>query len=132
MLFQTIICKKGFLNCLMVTILKRVVFCLQEKGFTENRLTRKDEEWNKFVNKLVDRHLERFDDVEESTRFNKWLVDHLIGLSVERFSEAENFLIETMQKHESAVKFAEFLKSFGERGESLKKFEKVLNNLNKK
>jgi len=116
----------------MVTILERVVFCLQEKGFTENRLTRKDEEWNKFVNKLVDRHLERFDDVEESTRINKWLVDHLIGLSVERFREAENFLIETMQKHESAVKFAEFLKSFGERGESLKKFEKVLNNLNKK
>ncbi len=86
---------------------------------------RKDADWNEFVNRLVGKHLDEFGDVEESTKFNSWLVEHLIRLNVERFKEAEAFLGECMKK-QSAKEFAEFLKSFGERVDSLKKFEAAL------
>ncbi len=95
------------------------------EDFVTGRLTRKDVEWNKFVNKLVEKHLDKFDDIEESSKFNTWLVKHLIRLDVERFEEAEAFLSECMENR-SAKEFAEFLKGFGERGDSLKKFEAAL------
>ncbi|NYZ77844.1 hypothetical protein H0N96_00375 [Candidatus Micrarchaeota archaeon] len=100
---------------------------MQMEDFKAKRLKREDEEWNDFVDNLVNKHMGEFTDADANyaTNFNKWIVDHLISLHSTRLGQAEKFLTEKM-KSRSAKEFEEFLKNFGEKGKSIQKFEAIL------